>query len=138
MIMKDEFCKHSLAENQSSLKITSFSKLHGAWIMLTWQVIFIVRWLFDTIHADKQKWLNMTRHTKSCYVADVEKHPYQTVKHKSHIPHIMLLAAAARLPYCHHNRAMWDQKIGIFECVDLIPAKWTLHNRPAGTIEAPP
>jgi len=54
------------------------------------------------------------------------------------IPHIMSLAAAARLPYCHNNRAMWDQKIGIFECVDLIPAKWTLHNRPAGTIEAPP
>jgi len=33
---------------------------------------------------------------------------------------------------------MWDGKIGIWNCVDMVEAKWKLHNRPAGTIEPKP
>jgi len=33
---------------------------------------------------------------------------------------------------------MWDGKIGIWECVDMVKAKRTSHNRPAGTIEPKP
>ncbi len=93
--------------------------------------------MLDVIHIDK-KWFNMTELTKSCYLADDEEDPYQMVQHKSHIPQIMFLAASARPRWCPHRKMMWDGKIGLWECVDYVAAKWSLHNRPAGMIEVKP
>jgi len=75
--------------------------------------------MLDMVHVDK-KWFNLTKITKSCYLIVGKEDPYCTCRHKNHIPWIMFLAATARLCYDHHTQTMWDGKIGIWECIDML------------------
>jgi len=50
----------------------------------------------------------------------------------------MFLVAMARPRFDPHTKTCWDGKIGIWECVDYVPAKRTSRNRPAGMIKVKP
>lgn len=91
--------------------------------------------MLDIIHVD-EKWFNLTELNKQCYLADGEEDPYRSTCHKSHVPRVMFLAAVARPRYVHGQ--LWDGKIGIWECVDYVPAARASRNRPRGTIEPKP
>jgi hypothetical protein len=93
--------------------------------------------MLDVIHVD-EKWFNLTETTKQCYLAADEPVPHRTTRHKSHIPRVMFLAATARPRYDNEKGETWDGKVGIWECVDYVPAARASCNRPAGTIEPKP
>lgn len=60
-----------------------------------------------------------------------------TIQHKSHIPKVMFLVAMA-LPRMLDNGEWFDGKVGLWECVEQVPAKRSSRNRPAGTLEIKP
>ena len=84
--------------------------------------------MLDRVHVD-EKWFYCDLVTKRVFLADDEKEPYRTVKHKSHIDKVMFLCPVARPRFDHAENRMWDGKIGIWPFARLSPALRSSANR---------
>ena len=83
-----------------------------------------------------EKWWYITKVKTGYIVAPGEKAPDRKVKHKSHIPKVMYLAASAHPRKNPTTGEWWDGKIGTWSFVNYVPAKRSSKRRARGTIEA--
>ncbi|KAF0724852.1 hypothetical protein Ae201684P_020332 [Aphanomyces euteiches] len=87
--------------------------------------------MYDCVHVD-EKWFYVTRTKIRFYLWPDEELPHRCVENKGHIEKVMFLYAVAR------PREGWNGKVGCWEITDIVTAKRTSKNRPAGTPLAVP
>ncbi|KAH9159503.1 hypothetical protein LEN26_002307 [Aphanomyces euteiches] len=87
--------------------------------------------MYDCVHVD-EKWFYVTRTKIRLYLWPDEELPHRCVENKGHIEKVMFLCAVAR------PREGWNGKVGCWEITDIVTAKRTSKNRPAGTPLAVP
>lgn len=88
----------------------------------------------DTVHVD-ESWFYLRRvNNQILYFEGVDVPNAPTAQHKNHIPKVMFLVAMAR-PQVRPDGTVFDGKIGLWPCIEIVPAKKNSKNRPAGTPE---
>ena len=92
---------------------------------------------FDRVHVD-EKWFHVDESNCKFYLADGERPPTRTTRHKSHIPKVMFLCAVARPRWDPHLKQYWDGKIGMWPFAVQRAAARSSRNRPKGTMEWKP
>ena len=85
----------------------------------------------DHIHID-EKWFNITKVKRSCYLAIDEDPPERSCKSKRFITKIMFLAAVAKPRWDPHKKKHFDGKIGIWPFARSDVAKRSSKNRKKG------
>ena len=81
-----------------------------------------------------EKWFHLSKINQKIYLLPCESDPHRTTQSKHSIPKAMFLAAVCRPRYNVTAKKMFDGKIGIWPFIEMLPAKRSSKNRPAGTI----
>ena len=82
---------------------------------------------FNMVHVD-EKWFYLTKIKKKFYLVPEEEIPHRTVQSKRFITKVMFLTAVARPRWDPHRKTFFDGKIGIWPCIDQVPAQRSSKN----------
>lgn len=93
--------------------------------------------MFNMVHVD-EKWFYLTKIKKKFYLVPEEEIPHRTVQSKRFITKVMFLTAVARPRWDPHRKTFFDGKIGIWPCIDQVPAQRSSKNRRRGTLVSKP
>jgi hypothetical protein len=96
------------------------------------RVVHVYKDQLDTIHVD-ESWFYLKRVNNQVIIVagtDIPQRP--TAQHKSHIENVMFLVVFATPRLIDDVR--FDDKIGLWPCVERTPAVRNSKNRPAGTM----
>lgn len=87
---------------------------------------------------DDEKWFFVNSENQKIYLGPEREMPGRNTKSKYFIPKVMFLCAVAHPQYDYNRKSYFNEKIGFWPFIHMVPAQRSSQNRPAGTLEMKP